>query len=910
MRTKVDLISGVSILREKIKQGLLSGMFLLAGGGFANAQSSARTVISINDYWQFHKGKASEDTLLDKWQIVQIPHTWNAQDVMDDTPGYYRGVGWYRKRIPVNPSFQGRDVALYFEGAGQEAEVFINGAKAGSHKGGYTGFFVTATPYLKFDGKDNINEILVKVDNSYNENLPPLSADFTFYGGLYRDVYLVASDQVHFSFDRKGSQSVFITTPDVSAEKAEVEIKAEVFNGSNASRKLNVATVLKDRKGNQVSLQQSKYTIAAGKEISFTQRLPSVRQPHLWSPEDPFLYTLYISITDANTGKKLDELTQPVGFRWFKFDAATGFHLNGKPYKLVGASRHQDYKGLGNAVPDELARKDMQLLKKMGGNFLRIAHYPQDPAILEACDELGILASVEIPLVNEITESEEFYQNSLSMQMEMIRQNFNHPSVVLWCHMNEILLQGRYNNDKPRQQTYFRSIEKLAQTMDSIARKTDPYRGTMIAHHGDFEKYRQAGLTAITDVVGWNLYSGWYGGKIEDFPSFLERHHRELPNKVLVVSEYGADADPRIRSFKPVKFDKSVEYTTRFHQYYIYEMLKRPFVAGAMIWNLADFNSETRGETMPHMNNKGMLTDDRVPKDPYYLYQAVLSKHPFIKITSSSWTERTGIADSVSAVCLQPLQVASNLDSVEVLLNGKSIGKNKVIEALTAWSVPFAEGKNKLLAKGYKDGKWFTDEMDVDFTMIPFSLKDERLPFRQLNVMLGADRYYIDQKRKQVWIPDQSYRSGAWGSTGGKIYKLPGNARLSYGTDRAIAATDDDPIYQTQLVGIEQYKLDVPPGRYELTLHFAELQGGAVKGLVYNLENSARTEDSTARIFSVMINDQSVLENFDIAKQYGVVTAVSKKVRVDVKDEKGIVLVFKAMKGEPVLNALQVVKID
>jgi beta-galactosidase len=910
MRIKADSISSVSILKEKIKQGILGGIFLLAGTGVAQAQSPARTVISINDYWQFHKGKSVDDTLQDKWQIIQVPHTWNAQDVMDDVPGYYRGVGWYRKRIPVSSSFRDQDVALYFEGAGQEAEVFINGKKAGSHKGGYTGFYIPVSRYLQFDGKDNVNEILVKVDNSYNENLPPLSADFTFYGGLYRDVYLVAADPVHFSYDSKGSQSVFITTPEVNAEMARIEVKGDVFNAGNTSRKLTITTVLKDAKGNQVSLQQMKLTLGAGKEGVFSQHMPSVRQPALWSPEDPYLYKLYISITDAATGKKLDELTQPVGFRWFRFDPATGFHLNGKPYKLVGASRHQDYKGLGNAVPDELARKDMQQLKKMGGNFLRVAHYPQDPAILEACDELGILTSVEIPLVNEITESEEFFQNSLHMQMEMIRQNFNHPSVVLWCHMNEILLQGRYNNDKPRQLVYLRSIEKLAQTMDSIARKTDPYRGTMIAHHGDFEKYRQAGLTAITDVVGWNLYSGWYGGKMEDFSSFLERHHRELPNKVLVVSEYGADADPRIRSFNPVKFDKSVEYTTRFHQYYIYEMLKRPFVAAAMIWNLADFNSETRGETMPHMNNKGLLTDDRMAKDPYYLYQAVLLKDPFIKITSSSWKQRTGIADSVSGLCVQPLQVASNLDSVELFLNGKSIGKNKVIEALTAWSVPFADGKNKLLAKGYKDGKWFTDEMDIDFTMLPFSLKDDRFPFRQLNIMLGADRYYIDQKRKQIWIPDQSYRSGAWGSTGGKIFKLPANARLSYGTDRAIAATDDDPIYQTQQIGIEQYKLDVPQGKYEITLHFAELQGGAVKGLVYNLENSVRTEDTTARVFTLMINDQTVLENFDIAKQYGVATAVSKKVRLDVKDDKGIMLMFKPVKGEAMLNALQVVKLD
>lgn len=885
------------------------GLFLLTAAATTRAQTGARAVTSINDYWHFHKGKTADDTLSDKWQLVQLPHTWNAQDVMDDAPGYYRGTGWYRKMIPVDPSLKNKDIAIFFEGVGQEAEVFINGKKAGEHRGGYTGFYIPASAFLRFDGKNNLNEILVRVDNSYNEDLPPLSADFTFYGGIYRDVYLVATEPVHFSFDAKGSQSVFITTPEVSAEKAEVEVKGDIFNTAASSRKLNVISILRDRSGKQISLQQSALTIAANKAASFSQRIPPVKRPHLWSPEDPFLYTLTVSVSDASSGKKLDELSQPVGFRWFRFDAANGFFLNGRPYKLVGASRHQDYKGLGNAVPDELARKDMLLLKQMGGNFLRVAHYPQDPSILEACDELGILTSVEIPIVNEITENETFFRNCLDMQMEMIRQNFNHPSVVLWCHMNEILLQSRYNNDKPRQQVYFRSIERLAKTMDSIARKTDPYRGTMIAHHGDFEKYRQAGLTAITDVVGWNLYSGWYGGKLEDFSSFLEKHHRELPGKVLVVSEYGADADPRIRSFQPVKFDKSVEYTTRFHQYYIQEMLKRPFVGGAMIWNLADFNSEVRAETMPHMNNKGLLTADRIPKDPYYLYKAILRKDPFIKITSSYWQNRAGVSDSLQDICYQPLQVASNMDSVELWLNGKSFGWSLVKEGLAEWKVPFINGSNQLEAKAQKNGQWYTDHLDVDFNLIPYVLNGEG-PFHQLNILLGANRYYIDERRKQVWIPDQPYRPGAWGAIGGKMFKLSNNSRASYGTDKAINGTDDDPLYQTQQTGIEQYKLDVPPGRYELTLHFAELQGGVVKGLVYNLENSARTEDSASRVFSVFVNDTPVIENLDLTKQYGVVTAVSKKVKLTVTDNKGITLLFKATRGEAVLNALQVVKLD
>jgi beta-galactosidase len=910
MRTKEALISGVSILQGKINSrwGYVLLLWMIAGTAYS--QTAARTVISINESWQFHKGKNPNDTLQDKWQIVQVPHTWNAQDVMDDAPGYYRGVGWYRKKIAVSNSFKNQDVTLYFEGAGQEAEVFINGKKAGQHTGGYTGFYIPASRFLQFDGKENINEILVKVDNSYNENVPPLSADFTFYGGLYRDVFFIAANPLHFSYDEKGSRSVFITTPSVSAERGEVNIKGNISAINTSIRKIELETVIQDKQGNVVSLQRSKLSIQPGKEFSFEQQAPPVVKPHLWSPEDPYLYTVTSSIIDPASNKILDELTHPLGFRWFHFDADKGFFLNGNAYKLVGASRHQDYAGLGNAVPDELARKDISLLKKMGGNFLRVAHYPQDPSVLEACDQLGILASVEIPIVNEITETAEFFRNCLTMQMEMIRQNFNHPSVIIWCHMNEVLLRPHFANDKPRQEVYFKEITRLAKTMDSIARKADPYRNTMIANHGDFEKYRQTGLTAIPDVVGWNLYSGWYGGKMEDFPVFLDRHHRELPDKPVVISEYGSDADPRIRSFHPVRFDKSVEYTTRFHQYYIQEMLKRPFVAGAMIWNLADFNSETRAESMPHINNKGLLMWDRTAKDPYYLYKATLSTEPVIAITSSYWKYRTGIADSSELVCYQPLQVASNLDSVELIINGKTAGFKKIKEGLAEWKIPFRNGINQLETRGQRNGQWYTDHLSVDFALTPYSLKDERVPFRQLNILLGANRYFIDEKRKQVWQPDQPYRKNSWGSVGGKIFKVTGNSRLPYGTDRNIEETDEDPIYQTQQQGIEQYKLDVPTGKYELTLHFAELQGGAVKGLVYNLENTERSEDTATRVFSVFVNDIPVLENLNIARQYGVATAVSKKLRVTVSDDKGIAIVFKASKGEAVLNALQVVKID
>jgi beta-galactosidase len=278
---------------------------------------------------------------------------------------------------------------------------------------------------------------------------------------------------------------------------------------------------------------------------------------------------------------------------------------------LIGTSRHQDYKGLGNAVDKKLALQDVAFIKNMGANFLRIAHYPQDPAVLQACDELGLLTSVEIPVVNEITESASFYNNCINMQVEMIRQNYNHPSVIIWCYMNEIFLRPHFNGERNGRKNILPPLQSR-KNIGQCYRKEDPSRYTMIANHADFARYNEYGLTTLSMLTGWNLYSGWYGGKLEDFSVFLDKHHQKLPQQPFMVAEYGADADNRIRSMEPVRFDKSVEYTTRFHQYYIGEIMKRPFVAGAVIWNLADFNSETRIETMPHINNKGLLTWDRI----------------------------------------------------------------------------------------------------------------------------------------------------------------------------------------------------------------------------------------------------------------------------------------------------------
>lgn len=856
----------------------------------------------MNEDWKFIKD--GDRKTGQAWNSIRLPHTWNVDDVMDDEPGYYRGIGWYKKTFTVNKDLSDKEVSIYFEGANQETEVFVNGKKVGGHVGGYTAFSFLISPYLKF-GEGN--ELLVKVDNSYNENIAPLSADFTFYGGIYRDVYLTATNKIHFKTTDHATNGVYITTPFVSDSKASVNIRCIVSKNKNNSSKLFVNTSIINKQGKKVAAAKSLVLMndAADKEV--VQNISSINHPNLWSPEKPYLYKVVTTLTD-DKGKIVDEVINPLGFRWFRFDADSGFFLNGHPYKLVGASRHQDYKGLGNAVPDSLAIRDVVLLKNMGANFFRIAHYPQDPCVLKACDSLGLLASVEIPIVNEITESDNFYSNSEQMLVEMIRQNFNHPSVIMWCYMNEVLLKLHFNDDAAKQKKYISNITALAQRLENLARKEDPFRYTMMADHGSYAQYRSAGLLEIPMVVGWNLYSGWYGGTLDDFPKFLDKFHSDFPAKPFMITEYGADADPRIRSAEPVRFDKSIEYTTNFHRYYFKEIMKRKFVAGAVVWNLADFNSEGRTETMPHINNKGLMQWDRTPKDPYYFYKAVLSKTPFIKILGSC-ENKFGIADSTSSSCYQPLQIASNLDSVSITLNGSLQNKQKVIDGLCEWKLPFKQGSNLIIAEGKRGRKNFSDTIQTQFHLQSPCLANRQIPFKEINIMLGSARYFMDEKG-QWWQPDQCYQKDGWGSIGGKKFRLQNNSRLPYGTDKNIIGTDDDPIYQTQITGIKQYRFEVPPGKYEISFHFAELTGGKTNALPYNLSEDQNSEQIKKRVFNISVNGQVTLDHFNIADEYGLAKAVVKSTTITVNNDEGILIDFTPIEDEPVLNALQLKKLD
>lgn len=844
----------------------------------------------------------------EEWEPVSIPHTWNARDAFDDVQGYYRGTGTYKKTVWIPKQDRDKVLVLNFEGANQETHVYVNGELAGSHKGGYTEFKIPISDYLNY-GENN--ELLIKVTNAFDENIPTLTADFTFFGGIYRDVYLEKMNKVHFG-DEYGATGVLITTPQVSEENASLTFKGKVKNETSNPKKIKIIQEIKDADKIIVKKTESNLKLKAGEEVPFDQQIKDFSSPHLWSPEDPYLYEVLTKIVDRKTSEIIDQVSNPLGFRWFRFDKDEGFFLNDKHYKLIGTNRHQDYLGLGNAVPDALQIEDVELLKEMGGNFLRLAHYPQDPVILEACDKMGIITTVEIPIVNRITESDEFAENSKYMLKEMIYQNYNHPSLVSWSYMNEVLLRPKYEEDEERQKTYFKTIADLAKELEAIIRELDPYRYTTIPNHGSFSRYTEAGLTDIPMIVGWNLYSGWYGGNIHGFERFLDNHHDKL-NKPLIVTEYGAGADPRLRSFNPERFDFTLEYQVYYHQHYLKEILKRPFVAGVNVWNLADFSSETRQDAMPYVNNKGIMTLGRIPKDAYYVYQAFLKKEPFIAIGSKLWSNRAGIADEIGKdFSTQPISVFTNLDKAKLLINGENLGEKTADENREiTWDVPFSDGENLLEAISEVDGKTFKDFHKVDFGLVPRDLKNKTHPFEAIRVSLGSNRYFKDDLTHEIWFPSKEYKNDNFGFTGGNPYEMESTSRQSYGTDQNISGTDNDPIFQTQQVGIEEFKLDVPEGNYELTLHFAELVSGKEKEkLAYNLDDSKdEGPKEEKRVFDVLVNGETVLEGLNIAEMHGAEKAVSFKIKQRVENDQGISISFVPKEGKPILNALELRKI-
>ncbi len=875
-----------------MKHRIFTTFFLLSSLFTATAQRIER---SINESWVFmQQGKQSV--------LVNIPHSWNTEDSTDDTPGYFRGVGTYEKQLFINDNIDNHSVYLYFEGANQVTQVWVNDNYIGKHIGGYSAFCFDISSAIS-QGK---NKIKVVVDNSHNPDIAPLSADFTFFGGIYRDVNLIITPKTHISTTHYGSSGVYVTTPQVTEDSAKVELRTMLTNNSAQKTTLYLHHKIVSAEGEVVKTMRNKVTLAPNSQnIEFSTSC-DISSPQLWSPDTPYLYTLYTTLCDKS-GNQLDCVSNAIGMRNFRLDPAKGFYINGKRFKLMGTNRHQDYALRANALSDALHIADIRTIKDMGSNFLRISHYPQDRIVTRMCDRLGLVTSVEIPIVNAITPSDAFLENSLEMIREMVYQDYNSPSVMIWAYMNEVLLRTPYlKSETDKRDIYYAHTYKHAAAIDSLLRELDPHRLTMIPCHKSEYKYRDSKLLSLPDIIGWNLYYGWYERDIEGFGTFIDQIHAKYPNQGIMISEYGADMDIRLHSLHPERYDYTCEYGLFFHQYHLREILKRDHVVGANVWNYNDFHSEARNDGIPHINNKGLVDAAREKKDVYYLHKAAYSSTPFIKVGGEHWRNRGGV--TVDGICNQKVAVLTNGSSVELIHNGKSLGSAEVVDFTANFEVPFIDGVNHIKAITVKDGVEVCDSVTLPFKGYPSLISAD---FEELNILLGTTRYFDDREDNIAWIPEKEYYTGSWGYIGGQANRqvaADGKSSLPATINIDFPNTTKDPIWQTQRKNMEAFRADVPDGKYCVMLYFAEWESMANKEEIVNiLGGGAQVSNRKAeRVFDVSINNTKMLSAFDITAEVGAEQGIIKKFMVDVTNNQGINICLTPLCGEPTLCAVRI----
>ena len=583
-----------------------------------------REITKIMKGWEFTGPDGTTTT-------VDLPHTWNARDGQDGGNDYWRGTCIYRTHFAA-PQFNtaSHQVWIQFDGVNASAHVVLNGSPVCNHDGGYSTFRANITELLRDE-----NELTVEVDNSKNDRVYPQKADFTFYGGIYRDVSLMVVSKNHFTLDYFGGPGIRIT-PTVQGTDASVQVTTWPDGEGE------VSIELLDAAGN---------TVATGKGPDITL---TIFNAHLWNGvKDPYLYSCKARLVVNGTVE--DETTTRFGVRSFKVDPKKGFFLNGKSYPLHGVSRHQDRKGLGNAITREMHDEDMALIKEIGANTIRLAHYQHDQYFYDLCDEVGMVVWAEIPYISEHMPNGR--ENTISQMKELIIQNYNHPCIVCWGVSNEITISTK---DKKDMLDNHRQLNDLCHEMD----KTRLTTLACYAMCGPFNRSAH-----ITDMVSWNLYLGWYvpGFILNDL--WMGFFHLCFPNRPFGYSEYGAEGMPNLHSTHPHRGDHTEEYQAKYHEYMLRCFKRHPWMWATHVWNMFDFAADARDQGgEPGMNHKGLVTFDRkTKKDSFYLYKAWWSDEAFVHICSKRFVERTGSTATV--------KVYSNQSTVALYVNGNKVGE-------------------------------------------------------------------------------------------------------------------------------------------------------------------------------------------------------------------------------------------
>ena len=588
-----------------------------------------RNIKVINSGWLFSKNaKSAPSNLPTDWEALDLPFTWNGKDGQDGGNDYYRGTCYFAKEIKADELPEGEVKYLQFDGVNSSCEIFWNGKSITKHDGGYSTFRAEIK-----DIKD-VNLLVVAVDNSANDRVYPQQADFTFYGGIYRDVSVIAVPENHFDLDYYGSPAIMVT-PEIKGADAEIEIKT-FFKNDNCKVRYEII---------------ADGEVIASKEDDDDAEF-EIKNVHLWDGlKDPYLYTAKATL--ICDGVEVDEVSTRFGCRTFKIDPEKGFILNGREYPLRGVSRHQDRPDVGNALTPEMHKEDLDLILEMGANTIRLAHYQHSQVFYDLCDEAGLVLWAEIPYISSHMPTG--YDNTISQMKELVVQNYNHPSIVVWGLSNEITIAGSNPN-----------LIKNHKDLNDMVHEMDKTRLTTIAAVSMCDINDE--YVHISDVLSYNHYFGWYGGDTSMNGPWFDDFHKKYPNKPIGISEYGCEALDWHTS-TPTQGDYTEEYQSYYHEELIKQIADRPYLWATHVWNMFDFAADARAEGGENgMNHKGLVTFDRkYKKDSFFAYQAWLSDKPVLHLCSKRYIDRVEDVTKVT--------VYSNQPEVELFANDVSVGK-------------------------------------------------------------------------------------------------------------------------------------------------------------------------------------------------------------------------------------------
>ncbi len=749
----------------------------------------SRTVFSLDNSWQFIPqdvpGAASVSFVDSAWSTVTLPHTWNNLDGQDGGNNYYRGIGWYRRHYYVPDNLTGHELFIKFDGANYTTDLYVNGLFVGEHRGGFAAFVWDVTPYIIIGG-DNV--LAVEVDNASDLAAVPQSGDITWDGGLYRHVNLIVTDPLHISLTDYASPGVYLQQTNVSAASADVQITTKLQNDDLVPRQATVVANILDASGNLVQALTTDVSLDVGAGMDVVQST-TLANPHLWNGRaDPYMYQVAVQVIDDTTGNVVDEVDQPLGLRYFSVDPNQGFYLNGQYLDLHGVGFHQDRLNEGWAISDADQIQDVSLIQDIGATFARLTLYQHPALTYSLLDQDGIIAWSDLPLIDLVVASPDFFNNAKQQLTEMILQNYNHPSVLFWGLYDELSDNG--------------TAESYVQQLVQLAHQLDPSRLTAAATDLSDNKP----INYLTDVTGFNKYYGWYYGTYYEVGSWADNIHTTYPNVPIGISEYGAGAsiyqhqdNPGYPQYPAYSWHPE-EYQDKFHEMYWEQLSSRPYLWLKSVWDMFDFAVDSRHEgDTPGRNDKGLVSYDRKTlKDSFYWYKANWSTDPVLYITGRRYINRpTSTTD---------IKIYSNLDAVTLSVNGVVVSTLTSTDHIFLWpGVQLAPGANDVeVSATAADGTVYNDKVTWytprDLQGVPFV----RINFQPTGIPT-PDGY----------LPDY-----------GNVFDDRGNG-YSYGWDTDNSANtyvrgvENDPLYDTG-IAMEQpdagqvWQIAVPNGTYDV----------------------------------------------------------------------------------------------